>query len=58
MNKGEDFPKAPRSVNADLMTDEELKAKIHKGYDEAKVGKVQDAKDAFDEFRKNHIEST
>ncbi len=54
MNKGEDFLKVPRSVNADLMTDEELREKLQKGYDDYKAGKVQDARTAFDEFRKKH----
>ncbi len=54
MNKGEEIPKVPKSVNADLMTDEELREKLQKGYDDYKAGKVQDAKTAFDEFRKKH----
>ncbi len=48
------LPKASESVNADLMSDEELKAKIQKGYDEAKAGKVQDAETVFADFREKH----
>lgn len=37
------LPKAPDSINADLMTNEELHAKLQKGYDDMQAGRVQDA---------------
>lgn len=45
------LPKAPDSVNADRMTEEELHAKLQKGYDDMEAGRVRDAADAFAEFR-------
>lgn len=48
------LPKAPHPINADLMTEEEIHAKLREGYDDMKVGKVQDAATAFAKFRENH----
>lgn len=39
------LPKAPDSVNMDLMTEEELHAKLQKGYDDIEAGRVRDAAD-------------
>lgn len=49
------LPKAPAEINADMMSDEELRAKIQKGYDNIAEGKVQNAAQAFQRFRENHI---
>ena len=35
----------------DLMTDEELHAKLQKGYDDIEAGKVQNAVEAFTKFK-------
>lgn len=48
------LPKAPRAVNADVMTTAEVHAKLQDGYDAIKAGKVQNAADAFSKFRENH----
>ena len=48
------LPKAPHPINADLMTEEEIHAKLQEGYDDMKAGKVQDAATAFAKFRENH----
>ncbi len=48
------LPKAPDEVNADIMTDEQLHAKLKKGYDDIEAGRVQDAVNAFSKFRENH----
>lgn len=48
------LPKAPDSINADLMTEEEFHAKIQKGYDDMQAGRMHDAADAFAKFRENH----
>lgn len=48
------LPKAPVSVNADLMTSEELHAKLQRGYDDIEAGNVQNAAEAFARFRENH----
>ena len=48
------LPKAPVSVNADLMNVEEIHAKLHEGYEDVKAGRVQDAASAFAKFLENH----
>ncbi|MCD7810128.1 MAG: type II toxin-antitoxin system RelB/DinJ family antitoxin [Erysipelotrichaceae bacterium] len=48
------LPKTPNSVNADLMSDEELLAKIKKAYADIEAGNVQNAEFAFSKFRENH----
>ena len=48
------LPKAPISVNADLMTADEIRAKLKEGYNDIEKGNVQDAADAFQRFRKRH----
>ena len=48
------LPKAPDTINADLMTTSDLHAKLQKGYDDIEVGNVQNAASAFDRFRESH----
>ena len=48
------LPKAPESVNADVMTNDELKARLLKGYEDIDAGNVQDARTAFRTFRESH----
>ena len=48
------LPKAPEAVNADAMTNDELKTKLLKGYDDIDAGNVNDAEDAFKKFRERH----
>lgn len=48
------LPKAPASIDIDLMSDEVLYTKIMAGMKDVEEGKVQNAKDAFEEFRKAH----
>lgn len=48
------LPKAPDTINADLMTTAELHAKLQKGYDDMEAGNVQKAESAFAKFRENH----
>lgn len=48
------LPKAPDTINVDRMTDEQLRAKLQRGIDDAEAGKVRDAGTAFREFRENH----
>lgn len=47
------LPKAPESVNADLMSQDELRGKLQKGLDDADKGNVRLAAKAFEEFREN-----
>ena len=48
------LPKVPNSMNMDLMTTDELHAKLQKGYDDIEGGRVQNAANAFAHFRENH----
>ncbi len=48
------LPKAPQSINADLMTTEEIHSKLQEGYDDMKAGRLQDAATAFAKFRESH----
>ena len=48
------LPKAPQSVNADLMSVEEIHTKLQEGYEDVKAGRVQDAATAFAKFRERH----
>lgn len=45
------LPKQPTTVNADVMSDDELYRKILDGIKNADEGNVRDAKLAFDKFR-------
>ena len=48
------LPNAPSVLNADLMTAEEIHAKLQEGYDDLRAGKVQNAASAFKKFRENN----
>ena len=43
------LPRAPQSVNADSMTDEELLAKLNRGIEDANAGRTRHAAEAFQE---------
>lgn len=45
------LPKVPVTLNADLMSDAEIHAKLQKGLEDAEKGRVQNAEKAFDAFR-------
>ena len=46
-----------KSINADLMTAEELHAKLQKGYDDALAGRTQDEASEFSRFREPQAEN-
>ncbi len=48
------LPKAPETINADLMTDEQLRAKLKEGYTDMEAGRVQNAAAAFEKFGEKH----
>ena len=48
------LPKAPASINADLMTADMIHEKLQAGYDDIEKGNVRDASTAFQEFRDLH----
>ena len=41
------LPKASEDINADVMTDEEIHAKLQSGYDDVKAGRVKKAAEAL-----------
>ena len=45
------LPQNTDTIHMDLMTDEELHAKLQKGYDDIEAGKVQNAVEAFTKFK-------
>ncbi len=45
------LPRAPASINADLMTNEEIHAKLRRGLEDAEAGRTQDACAVFKAFR-------
>lgn len=49
------LPKAPATVNADMMTNEQLHKKLVKGYADIEAGRVYKAAEAFAEFRKTKL---
>lgn len=49
-----ELPKAPASVNTDLMTNAEVWAAIQEGADDVRNGRVQDASAAFADFKRRH----
>ena len=48
------LPKAPDTINADLMTETEFHAKLQKGYDDIEAGNVRNTEKAFVKFRESH----
>ena len=48
------LPKVPDMINTDLMSNEEMRTKVTKGYDDIENGRVQNATNAFMKFRENH----
>ena len=45
------LPKAPSSVNADMMSDEELVSRLNRGIADADAGRTRHAYEAFQEHR-------
>lgn len=44
------LPKAPASVNADVMSSDEIHAKLQAGLESAQKGQTRDAREAFEAF--------
>lgn len=49
------LPKTANSLNADMMTAEQLHEKLERGYADIEKGNTQDAASAFAKFREEHI---
>lgn len=43
--------KTPTSINADEMTEAELRAALMAGYEDARAGRTRDANEVFAQFR-------
>jgi hypothetical protein len=54
MSISKTMSKAPQSINADLMTEDEIHAKLQEGYEDVKSGRVLDANTAFLKFIEKH----
>lgn len=48
------LPSAPRSIDATKMSEEQIHARIQRGYDSYKAGRTQNAAQAFEKFRESH----
>ena len=48
------LPKAASTVNADMMSVEQIHQKLEKGYADIEKGNVEDAASAFTAFRERH----
>ncbi len=47
--------KVPKSINADLMSQEDIYSKLECGIEDIKNGEVYDASVVFENFRKEHM---
>ena len=47
-------PQAPSTVNADMMSVEQIRQKLEKGYEDMEKGNIQDAASAFEAFMEKH----
>lgn len=48
------LPKAPDSINTDLMSQEEIHRKLQKGLSDMESGNKKPAAKAFEEFKERH----
>lgn len=48
------LPSAPESIDATEMSEEQIHARIQRGYDSYKAGRTQNAAQAFEKFRESH----
>lgn len=48
------LPNAPESIDMTKMSEEQIHAKIQRGYESYKAGRTQNAAEAFNRFRENH----
>lgn len=48
-------PQPPKSINADLMSDDEFHKKLNDGIENALTGNVYNAKEALKEFEEEHF---
>ena len=48
------LPNAPESIDATKMSEDQIHAKIQRGYESYKAGRTQNAAQAFERFRESH----
>jgi addiction module RelB/DinJ family antitoxin len=48
------LPNAPESIDTTKMSEDQIHAKIQRGYESYKAGRTQNAADAFNRFRESH----
>lgn len=48
------LPNAPESIDAAKMSEDQIHAKIQRGYESYKAGRTQNAAEAFNRFRESH----
>lgn len=48
------LPNAPESIDTTKMSEDQIHAKIQRGYEPYKAGRTQNAAEAFDRFRESH----
>ncbi|SDB25395.1 type II toxin-antitoxin system RelB/DinJ family antitoxin [Eubacterium oxidoreducens] len=48
------LPNAPEGIDTTRMTDEQIHARIQRGYESYKAGRTQNAAAAFEKFRESH----
>lgn len=48
------IPKPSMDIDASQMTENQLHAKLQRGYDDYKAGRIQNAAKAFKKFRESH----
>jgi addiction module RelB/DinJ family antitoxin len=48
------LPKAPDSINTDIMSASEIREKLNEGYNDYREGKGKPAAEVFANFRENH----
>ena len=48
------LPNAPESIDMTKMSEDQIHAKIQRGYESYKAGRTQNAAEAFNRFRESH----
>ena len=48
------LPNAPEGIDATKMDEDQIHAKIRRGYESYKAGRTQNAAEAFNKFRESH----
>ena len=52
------LPKAPGSVNADMMSASQIRDKLNEGLSDIENGRVRPAREVFEQFRKGRFDET